>query len=75
MNGSSRVGGPLKKDGTPDMRYAVNKQSSSPSPSSSYVGSPLQLSSYTGSSGPLKRDGTPEPAGLITIKIGEYSGE
>ena len=59
--------GPLKRDGTPDMRYAVNRQFSSPSPFSSYGDSPLQLSSYGDSSGascgpcgPLKKDGTPD---------------
>ena len=59
--------GPLKRDGTPDMRYAVNKQFYSPSPFSSYGDSPLQLSSYEDSSGascgpcgPLKKDGTPD---------------
>ena len=44
------VGGPLKKDGTPDMRYAANKQRCGES------------SATTGASshGPLKKNGTPD---------------
>ena len=47
---SGYISGPLKKDGTPDMRYAANKQSCSAS------------SATTGPSshGPLKKDGTPD---------------
>ena len=58
---SSFTGGPLKKDGTPDRRYAVNKgyRSSLSSISStsgcSSVGAPSFIPS-----GPLKKDGTPE---------------
>jgi hypothetical protein len=43
--------GPLKSDGTPDMRYSVNKNASSVNYSYS------NQSSYTG---PLKKDGTPD---------------
>ena len=60
MNSSSCVGGRLKKDGTPDMRYAINKQYTSTSPSSSYGGSSSQLSSHSSLSGPCKTDGTPD---------------
>ena len=54
---SSNPTGPLKADGTPDMRFSANRASSytppsAPSPRSSY------LSSH--SSGPLKKDGTPD---------------
>ena len=47
---SGYVGGPLKKDGTPDMRYAVNKQRC------------VASSAATGASshGPLKKNGTPD---------------
>ena len=59
--------GPLKSDGTPDMRYAVNK--SLYGSSSSYGGSTYSSgfassseSSFDRSSswGPLKKDGTPD---------------
>ena len=43
---------PHKKDGTLDMRYAVNKGSSSVSS--------LTLTSSSKSAGPLKSDGTPD---------------
>ena len=43
------------------MRYAVKKQSASPSPSFSYEGSLLSpASSYGSLSGPVKKDGTPD---------------
>ena len=60
FDGSSSCG-PLKKDGTPDMRYAVNK--SLYGSLSSYGGSTCSSrSSARGSSsrGPLKKDGTPD---------------
>lgn len=41
--------GPLKKDGTPDMRYTVNKQRFG-----------VASAATSGSRGPLKRDGTPD---------------
>ena len=48
---SSSCEGPLKKNGTPDMRFASNKQFSS---------SISSLSSYSSASGPLAKDGTPD---------------
>jgi len=69
-SGSSRRGssspGPLKSDGTPDMRYAVNKATYSSPVSSSYQPYSSEMaasgSSRRGSSspGPLKSDGTPD---------------
>ena len=44
---SSNPTGPLKKDGTPDMRYSANRASSSSRPSSSYSGG-RSSSSYSG---------------------------
>ena len=64
--GPSASYGPLKSDGTPDMRYAANKSaygSSSSCGSSSYSSRPSSSgSSYGGSRscGPLKSDGTPD---------------
>ena len=54
--------GPLRSDGTPDMRYPTNRSSySSPS---SYIGSSYSVSSSSSGSsfgaGPLKSDGTPD---------------
>ena len=43
--------GPLKKDGTPDMRFASNNQSAS---------SMSSLSSYSSASGPIKKDSAPD---------------
>ena len=69
-NGSgSSSRGPLKRDGTPDMRYAVNKSfyGSSQSVGSSFGGSSYSSrpsssggASRSSSCGPLKRDGTPD---------------
>ena len=69
-SGSSRRGsssaGPLKSDGTPDMRYAVNKAAYSSPFTSSYQsyssGMSASGSSRRGSSspGPLKSNGTPD---------------
>ena len=61
--------GPLKRDGTPDMRYAVNKSfyGSSQSVGSSFGGSSYSSrpsssggASRSSSCGPLKKDGTPD---------------
>ena len=43
--------GPLKKDGTPDMRFASNIQSAS---------SMSSLSSYSSANGPIKKDSAPD---------------
>ena len=43
--------GPMKKDGTPDMRFASNNQSAS---------SMSSLSSYSNTSGPIKKDNAPD---------------
>ena len=69
-NGSgSSSRGPLKRDGTPDMRYAVNKSfyGSSQSVGSSFGGSSYSSrpsssggASRSSSCGPLKKDGTPD---------------
>ena len=48
---SSSCEGPLKKDGTPDRRFASNKQSAS---------SMSSLQSYSSASGPIKKYGTPD---------------
>ena len=48
---SSSCEGSLKKNGTPDMRFASNEQFSS---------SMSSLSSYSSASGPLTKDGTPD---------------
>ena len=48
---SSSCQGPLKKDGTPERRFASNKQSAS---------SMSSLPSYSSASGPIKKDGTPD---------------
>ena len=49
---SGYVGGPLKNDGTPDMRYTVNKQRYGARASSTAAGVPAR--------GPLKKNGTPD---------------
>ena len=66
--GSSSCG-PLKRDGTPDMRYAVNKSSYGSPVSSGYSSGGTSYSSRSSSSGgafrsssggPLKSNGTPD---------------
>ena len=66
--GSSSCG-PLKRDGTPDMRYAVNRSSSGSPLSSGYSSGATSYSSRSSSSGgafgsssggPLKSNGTPD---------------
>ena len=61
--------GPLKRDGTPDMRYAVNKSSYGSASSSGYSSGGASYSSRSYSSGgayrsspcgPLKSNGTPD---------------
>ena len=58
VKSSSMVRGPLKKDGTPDMRYSVNREA---------AGNRIQMSIGSGGYGssrmydiPLKKDGTPD---------------
>ena len=64
--GVSTFCGPLKRDGTPDMRYAANRSvyggPSSYGSSSYSAGSSFSGISYGGASscGPLKSDGTPD---------------
>ena len=64
--GGSTSCGPVKRDGTPDMRYAANRSvyggPSSYGDSSYSAGSSFSGISYGGSSscGPLKSDGTPD---------------
>ncbi|XP_013420769.1 uncharacterized protein LOC106181058 isoform X1 [Lingula anatina] len=72
---TSHNAGPLKSDGTPDMRYAVNKTSSScgplkkdGTPDMRYAANKASFSSAvantihstSSSCGPLKKDGTPD---------------
>ena len=64
--GGSSCPGPLKKDGTPDMRYAVNKAfygSQFTSGYQAYIPRMSASGNYRGGSscpGPLKKDGTPD---------------